>query len=614
MGAGAAALGLAGQVEADQINLVLDGRIPAGDAAGLDLLSQRQPAQLPGYDLTFCAPKSVSLLFCVGGEEVRGKVSLAHDRAVERTIELLERDACGVRRGHAGSELQAGRGFVAATYWHRTARSGDPHLHTHVLVSNMSQGDDGRWSALDGRQLYAWSKAAGALYQAELRSQLTAELGVSWTVDRNGTGEIAGVPKQILVAFSKRKAALDAAAAEAVQTSTAGRETAQRQTRQAKDRELAAAGEDVFAGRVTAELEGMALSEGQGRRRRVRPARVEDVTAVVGSHRGRHDPEGDLERICEQLVKDTNGDRKAEEKISTEFPAAWRVRQASTFLRRDLMFALAGSAIDGAAISQVDVTADRFLESPKVRRLTTSTAADRSAGLATGEVIRTKRGKIVPAGPGEERYATLEMLTLEGSIVVAAEQGLGGGAAGVPSRVVDAAVRAVGFQLDVDQDAMVRHICSSGNVIDVVIGRAGTGKTTALGASRRAWESSGFEVIGCATARKAARRLEEGAGIRSTSVAQLLSRIDKGEIEIDHKTVVALDEAGMTGSRDVAQLVDEVVAGGGKLVMVGDPKQLPPIDSGGIMRSLSERLAGRAVSELTINHRQKTDWEKAAAE
>ena len=206
VGAGSVRLGLAGVVSPEQLRAVLDGRDPA---TGKSLLWVRRPDRLPGLDLTFSAPKSVSLLFALGDEELSGFVRRAHDAAVSQALGYLEREAGEVRRGKDGRDRLPGGGFVAAAFRHRTSRAGDPQLHTHVLVANMTRGADGRWSALDGRQLYLQAKTAGTLYQAALRDQL-APLGLAWTLHPNGTAEIDGIPRSVLRGFSRRREQIEA--------------------------------------------------------------------------------------------------------------------------------------------------------------------------------------------------------------------------------------------------------------------------------------------------------------------------------------------------------------------------------------------------------------------
>jgi RNA polymerase sigma factor (sigma-70 family) len=193
IGSGSVRLGLSGVVAADELGAVLDGRCPA---TGRSMIAVRRPDRLPGFDLTFSAPKSVSLLFAVFDEKTSLAVRRAHDAAVAQALGYLEREAGEVRRGRDGVDRLPGGGFVAAAFRHRSSRAGDPQLHTHVLVANMTRGADGRWSALDGRQIYLQAKTAGTLYQTVLRYELR-RLGLEFVLHPNGTCEIGGVPAHV---------------------------------------------------------------------------------------------------------------------------------------------------------------------------------------------------------------------------------------------------------------------------------------------------------------------------------------------------------------------------------------------------------------------------------
>ena len=206
IGAAAERLGLSGQVEADALRNLLAGTSAEGEALGL----QVQPGRRPGYDLTFSAPKGVSLLWAFGSDEVRDAISVAHDRAITAVLDHLSKEACYARRGHGGAELIEAEGFIGAAFRHRTSRAGDPQLHTHVVVPNLVQGADGRWSAPDGRHLFTWKMTAGTLYRSALRAEL-APLGLAWDIRRNGLSELRDVPKAVLRAFSKRRTDIEQA-------------------------------------------------------------------------------------------------------------------------------------------------------------------------------------------------------------------------------------------------------------------------------------------------------------------------------------------------------------------------------------------------------------------
>jgi conjugative relaxase-like TrwC/TraI family protein len=241
VGCSARPLGLTGPVAADALSALLEGRRPTG---GRPLL--RTARTVVAYDLTFAVAKGVSVLLGLGRPEARDAVVLAHREAVDRAVGYLERRAVAVRRGSDEDRVVLGAdGLVGAAFTHCLSRSGDPHLHTHLVVANLAHGADARWSALDGRGLFAHARAAGALHDAHLRAALTERLGVGWC-RRPGRGwDLAGSDEMLLAAFSGRRAEIAEAMARHGDRSAAARHVAWAATRPPKPagvtaRELAA--------------------------------------------------------------------------------------------------------------------------------------------------------------------------------------------------------------------------------------------------------------------------------------------------------------------------------------------------------------------------------------
>ena len=167
--------------------------------------------------------------------------------------------------------------------------------------------------------------------------------------------------------------------------------------------------------------------------------------------------------------------------------------------------------------------------------------------------------------------------------------------------------------LDGEQAQGVRQLLTSGNGYDLVIGQAGTGKSTMLGAARIGWEEAGFRVIGTAVAARTAADLEGGTGIPSSSLTQLLADLREGG-GLTSRHVIVVDEASMVGTRPLDQLRSYVDGAGAKLVLVGDNRQLSSIDAGGALRTLSAELGDHVVT-LTTNRRQAgadQQWERDA--
>lgn len=212
MGEGASALGLTQRVEPQAFAEILAGRDPLSDRA---LPVRRDRVTVAGYDLVFCAPKSVSLLHALGQKELATAVGDGHEAAVRATADYMARAALSVRRSdHGHRSTLATTGMVGGAFVHRTSRALDPHLHTHVVAANVAQGVDGRWSAVDGRGLFAHAVDAGRLYHAQLRHELTTRLGVAWDVRPNGLGDVVGVDPGLRGLFSQRSADMKAYLAE----------------------------------------------------------------------------------------------------------------------------------------------------------------------------------------------------------------------------------------------------------------------------------------------------------------------------------------------------------------------------------------------------------------
>ena len=228
-------LGIDGQLEPAQLTAVLAGRHPVSDAPLIESANRK----IPAFDLTFRAPKSVSLAFALGSPEMTAEITAAHVAAVDAALGYLERSAAVSRRGHNGTEQVSADGFIAAAFRHRTSRAADPHLHTHALVPNMVRStDDGRWRTLDARHLYAHSLTAGYVYESHLRDELTRRLGVAWGPIVSGIADIDGIAKPVLRAFSTRREDIEHRMATLGTTSARGAEIAALDTRAAKDHTL----------------------------------------------------------------------------------------------------------------------------------------------------------------------------------------------------------------------------------------------------------------------------------------------------------------------------------------------------------------------------------------
>jgi conjugative relaxase-like TrwC/TraI family protein len=204
MWAGRAAerMGLTGPLQPTQLRRALEGRHPLSDQ---QLRSQR--ATVSGVDLTFSAPKSVSVLFGLGGAPMARQIIEAHQQSVTGAVRYLEDRAVTAQRGSGEQRRSVSTsGLVAGAFTHAVNRNGDPHVHTHVVVANLVHGEDGRWSACDRRGMSAHREAASALYNAGLRRALSRDMGLRWSPTGMQGWELAGVPPALLGEFSSRSA------------------------------------------------------------------------------------------------------------------------------------------------------------------------------------------------------------------------------------------------------------------------------------------------------------------------------------------------------------------------------------------------------------------------
>ncbi|MBW3643395.1 MAG: relaxase domain-containing protein, partial [Actinobacteria bacterium] len=566
-GAGAARLGLTGQVTPEQLRSVLGGVDPvSGDVLG----GQTRKDRVPGWDLTFSAPKSVSVLYALGGDQVSQAAIAAHREAVAAGIGYLETHATTSRRRVNGEiELVRGEGLVVAAFRHRTSRAGDPHLHTHCLAANAVERIDGGWGALYSPLVYRHARTAGFVYQAVLRAELTERLGVAWGPVHNGYAEIEGIDRRLLQRFSKRRAEIGEAMAARGETTTRASRTATLDTRQAKDYGV---DPETLTERWASEAAEL------GAEVDVRGALGQPAPCVTPAH---------LETIVDELVG----------------PTGLTCEQAS-FDRRDVVRGWCGALPAGAGVDleALEELAEGFLEEDRVVAV-----LDSRARLAPRQVLRTAEGRVTTAVAVERRWSTAEMLSVERRLLERAEASRGVGAGQVAEAVVNQRL-AASPSLSAEQAAMVRTICGSGDAVEVVVGRAGTGKTYALAAAASVWRAGGYRPIGLAIAARAAADLEATAGIPSTTLAQFLRDSQQApDGLLSDRHVVVVDEAGMVDTRRLAALLSHVEAAGAKAVLVGDHHQLPAVEAGGAFSALVQRLGA---VELAENRRQCEVWER----
>lgn len=592
-GHGATAAGISGRVFAEALALAFD---EARHPETSELLGRPwRPDGVIGFDATFSAPKSVSLLFALDDGEVHAQVRAAHVTAVENAgLAYLEEHAAFTRRGRNGVMVADTDGLVIARFEHRTSRALDPQLHSHCLILNkVRDAHDGSWRALHGRALFEEAKTAGMLYQAALRAELTRRLGVEWgPVSENGQAELAGIPRELLARFSTRSAEVEAAA-------------------EAKIAELQAA-----LGRA---LE----ADERGRVYRV---------AVLDTRRPKtHESVGDLglyERWASEardagwepadIVEAAIGPRRLGASLTSAHVVGDVVSglcvDRATFTRRDVVQAVTRHVDPavGSGASEVRAHVERIADQVLANSMVVCLHAPERVDVPASLVRRD--GGSVWDPPQTTRFTTREMLAVEGRILHAAQIGRAAGIGRIAPETLESAIATERTQLGIDQAEALRAITSQGRRIEVVIGPAGTGKTTLLRVAARAWDGAGYQVIGLAHTAVAADVLRTEADMTADTVAKFFDLCDHQRTpqgwQLTPRHVVVVDEAGMLATRELDRLIDLVARHGAKVVLVGDHQQLGAIRApGGMFAALAETLG---TVELHEAHRFTHRWEAHA--
>jgi conjugative relaxase-like TrwC/TraI family protein len=512
-------------------------------------LERRVPAAVVGYDLTFSAPKSVSILWARADAAGQAKIVAAIDKAVAVGMAYMQEQAAWVGRGNNRSRAP---GLVAADYVHATSRALDPQLHHHVVVANMAESPTGSVVALDGRPLYAHAKTAGYLAAAELRHELSSTMGVAWEQVERGLADVAGVGGVAISEMSQRSAEIEEYVGQARHDSLVARQAANFATRATKDH---AVDPDALRPSWQARLDAAGFD-----------ARA--AAAVYGR------------QAAPLLV--TNEDRA---KLFRRLGGARGVTEmASTFDRRDVIQHVAEWAGDRLDATQITDLADEWLTTEAVVTLEGGRREGRTA-----DVIRLGDGRVVSSVPDDALYTTRTVLAIEQRLFASYGRGRHAGAAVVPEATVEA-VLASRSRLGDDQAEMVRAITRSGHRVQCVLGPAGAGKTTALEAAVRAWEQAGFTPIGTAVQGTHAEVLGARTGIEARTVASLLMAVHKGSLKIGPQSVILVDESSTLGNRDLLDLMVIVEDRGGALRLIGDPAQHSAVAAGGAWRRLLEEF------------------------
>jgi conjugative relaxase-like TrwC/TraI family protein len=615
-------------VSADSLRNLFRGYSPDG---GTPLCQNAgRESHHPGWDLTFSAPKAVSVAWSQAGPRLRAAIEDCHNEAVSKALDYVEAMARS-RVGKGGLELRRVAGLVFAIARHGVSREQDPQLHSHAVTPNVAPGKDGRWRTVFGQPLFEAKMTAGALYRAELARLLQA-LGFRVEKDR-AYFTLPDVPRELVERFSTRRRRIE----EELGAERADAKTSERAALMTRARKKAVPREELLRS-WRAEGEKLGFDPEAIRHGPVRPRR----------------PEREAERLFAEALGRVTGQR-------------------STFQRHELLRAMAELA-PGTGLGSDDIRRacrSHLQSSPEIVRL----------GVV-GKRLFTTRGTL----DAERRLlGDVARLAKRRSPLVDED---------ARSRAIAQTERKLGATLSDEQRAAVAHLTAREGSIQVLTGLAGTGKSSTLEAARRAWEEQGYRVLGAALSGKAAEALHDASGIRSTTLARLLlptrersflqayfaahkaalrnalrggfpstasflkymelarragppsvdskvetlrdayqaakdksrrsllgfrstraflrhmERVGTRDLEVDSRTVLVVDEASMVGTAQMEKLIKEVRKAGAKLVLVGDPRQLQAIqDQGGAFSAIAKRVGA---AELFDIQRQHEPWAKDA--
>ncbi len=627
-GRGAEELGLTGPVDADTFRQVLEGRVPDGSGRRLGKrVKDGEIVHRPGRDLTFSAPKSVSLAALVGGD---ARIVDAHDRAVAATLTWVEKNAAETRMKDpdTGRMVRVGnQKMVAATFRHDTSRNLDPQLHTHAVLANMVQGNDGKWRTMANEGLYARQKLIGMLYRSELAAGLSKlGYGIEKT-HADGRFEIAGVPRAAIEAFSTRRAEIEAAMAArdlgssadnprlaeraALMTRAVKRDIDRDELRGVWRKQTADLGLDTGA-LVAGAVERSAspgLEAAAEPTAEAGEARIPVATALPEIGDAREAGAAGMDSGSVELAAAGSGAhapaREGAVEAAPSSPAAeavaWGMAHLSereaVFARTDLLAAALAHAPGAASIGEVEREVAALEKAGTLHAVNIPGAED---SLATDRTV------------GEEREA------------VALWRG-GRGRGRAPMRGWQVQGHLNKGPLTAGQKDAVKLILSAKDRTVGVQGYAGTGKTTMLSRARALAEKKGWRMAGLAPSASAVRTLASEAGIESETLQRFLARnagvaegrlTRKGAREMRAafaKTILVVDEGSLASTvqaRDLLRIANELRIP--RLVLVGDAKQLDAVDAGKPFAQL--QAAGMRTATMDEIMRQRDAVLKEAVE
>lgn len=644
-GGGLASLGIAeGELVTDeQLSRMLDdvahplGGEPIGAVPKPKGESKRGPA-VAGFDLAFSHWKSISVAWALADQGTKAAIYECHQRAIQDTLRYAEEHYLRSRSGKGGIAQEEINGVVAASFTHYDNREHEPHLHQHVVVWNRAKCLDGKWRTLDSRALFKANQALSTLHANIMATYLSETLGWGW--DQKGTRrgmdkcEVAGVPERLIKEFSKRTSDVEAL-----------REEHLEKFKVAYGREPTPAEFDSInrkaSERTKAKKTHKSLEELSKKWREQAEPYVGEATSFVATLADRNDlPALRATDLSDEMLAEVAqfARRRVSERRST-YSRAHVETQVSIelfgvrFASVDDLIAVTRKATDMALDGSLQVSVDDLHHVPERWKSRDGASKFRpvAARLYTTEDLLQAEARIFNLAERHDQRLAVP----KGTVAQVCDRPLANGAT-----------------LGLDQAYAVEQLATSNRVLDVLVGPAGTGKTTTLAALRAAWEAEHGpgSVVGLAPSAAAAQVLGDELGIatentskwlyeadrdqeRRAELAELRARLagtataaatttsplqaqaNRVESEIARWSfkpgqLVIVDEASLAGTFQLDGLTARATEAGAKVVLIGDPFQLSSVQAGGMFRSLARR---DGVAELADVRRFNEAWEAKAS-
>lgn len=559
-----------------------------------------------GFDFTFSVPKSVSAIWAVSDAGIQSIIAEAHHATIADLLAYLEREVAATRVGATGPDGAVAHvdvaGIAATAFDHYDSRAGDPQLHTHVVISNkVLTVQDGKWRSLAGRPMHAAVVALSEMYNAVLADRLTRVLGAEWECrergrDRNPAWEIAAVPDALVTEFSSRSRQIDEEKNRLIAQYVAfhGRQPSARTI-------LKLRAQATLSTRPEKEVRSLAELTRDWRHRAF-AVLGEDATAWATSITARTANGAVLcaEDVTLEVIDDLGHQvvTRVGEKRSTW--SRWNLHAEASRQIMGLRF---------ASMEDRDVITEMIVD-----------AAERASLRLTPPELATSPDQF-RFPDGSTRFRTRHATVFSSEDLLEAEDRLLRRADNTTApTLLPSVIERHGLHtrrrrqlLSSDQIAALTAIAVSGRTVDVLVGPAGAGKTTAMHVLRRAWEQihGPGSVVGLAPSAAAAQALADELRIPTENTAKWLhTNSTTGETFAPGQLVI-LDEASLADTASLDRITESAEHAGAKVLLVGDYAQLQSVDAGGAFGMLVHARAD--APELSDIHRFVYAWERATS-